>query len=318
MKLGIVGAGMIVKDFLTVTPDLPQIELSAILSSERSLEKNKELQTAHGIKAIFTDYSDFLREGNFDTVYIALPNHLHYQYALEALIAGKHVICEKPFTMHLQELQDLQEKAREKDLLLFEAITNQYLGNFRRIKEHLDKIAPIHLISCNYSQYSSRYDAFKKGEVPLAFDPAAGGGALMDINIYNLHIVVGLLGEPRIARYFPNYQRGVDTSGVVMMDYGQAKAVCVGSKDTDAESYVRIQGEAGEIIVKGPTNSLKSGYVKLRSGVQHVLNNNVHTHRMYEEFHRFAKAIDQHDIVFANEKMRHSLEVMSVLEKTRS
>ncbi len=317
MKLGIAGAGMIVKDFLTITPDLPQIELSAILSSERNLAKTKELQAEYGIGAVFTDYQDFLRVGDFDTVYVALPNHLHFQYAYDALDAGKHVICEKPFTLHLHELETLHNLAKKKDLLLFEAITNQYLGNFRRMQDFIEKIAPIHMISCNYSQYSSRYDAFKQGELPLAFDPAAGGGALMDINIYNLHLVVGLLGTPRIARYFPNYQRAVDTSGVIVMDYGQAKAVCVGSKDMDGESYVRIQGENGELMINGPTNSLPLGSVKLSNGEQHVLKQNVHPHRMYEEFQRFAKTIDQHDVVFANQQMRHSLEVMSVLEKAR-
>lgn len=317
MKLGIAGAGMIVKDFLTLTPDLPQIELSAILSTERSLDKTKELQAAYKIGAVFTEYQEFLQAGDFDTVYIALPNHLHYQYAYDALTAGKHVICEKPFTLHLQELKTLNSLAKEKDLLLFEAITNQYLGNFRRMKDFIEKIAPIHMISCNYSQYSSRYEAFKQGEVPLAFDPTAGGGALMDINIYNLHLVVGLFGAPRIAKYFPNYQRSVDTSGVVVMDYGQAKAVCVGSKDMGGESYVRIQGEKGELIINGPTNSLTEGVVKMTSGEQHVLKQNVHPHRMYEEFQRFAKAVDQHDRVFANQQMRHSLEVMTVLEKAR-
>lgn len=317
MKLGIVGAGMIVKDFLTITPDLPQIELSAILSTERSLEQTKKLQDTYKIGAVFTNYQEFLQAGDFDTVYVALPNHLHYQYAYDALAAGKHVICEKPFTLQLRELEILHKFAKEKDLLLFEAITNQYLGNFRRMKDFIEKIAPIHMISCNYSQYSSRYDAFKQGEVPLAFDPDAGGGALMDINIYNLHLVVGLFGAPRIAKYFPNYQRAVDTSGVIVMDYGQAKAVCVGSKDMGGESYVRIQGENGELFIDGPTNSLPKGSVKMVNGEQYALKQNVHSHRMYEEFQRFAKAIAQHDRVFANQQMRHSLEVMSVLEKIR-
>ncbi|MGM0215740.1 Gfo/Idh/MocA family protein [Enterococcus sp. AZ109] len=317
MKLGIIGAGMIAKEFMNLASELPQIELAAILSSKRSLAKTTELQAVHHIGAVFTDYNELLQAAEIDTVYIALPNHLHFHYAKEALLAGKHVICEKPFTLELQEAYELQALAQKKDLLLFEAITNQYLGNYQKMKEYLAIIGPVHMISCNYSQYSSRYDAFKKGETPPAFDPNAGGGALMDINIYNLHVVVGLFGAPQKVNYHANYQREIDTSGVVVMDYGQAKAICIGSKDTGAESYVRIQGELGEILVNGPTNSLVSGIVSMRSGEQYELNHNCHSHRMYEEFQRISKAITEHDTAFANEKMHHSLEVMRVLEKAR-
>ncbi len=318
MKLGIVGAGMIAKEFLSLSPELPQIELAAILSSERSLAKTKELQATHNIGAVFTDYQELLQAGDVDTIYVALPNHLHFQYAKEALLADKHVICEKPFTLELEEALELQALAQERELLIFEAITNQYLGNFQKIKEYLPEIGRVHMISGNYSQYSSRYDAFQKGEILPAFDPSAGGGALMDINIYNLHLVVGLFGAPRTVNYYPNIQREVDTSGVVVMDYDQAKAICIGSKDTGAESYVQIQGELGEIIINSPSSTLISGVVKLRNGQQYQLQANTHPHRMYEEFQRMTQAIHEHDTAFADEKMAHTLAVMGVLEQAKS
>ena len=71
------------------------------------------------------------------------------------------MICEKPFTLKAAELLDLEQLALEKDLVLVEAITNQYLKNFQGIKEAVKKIGTLKIIECNYSQYSSRYDAFK-------------------------------------------------------------------------------------------------------------------------------------------------------------
>lgn len=74
-----------------------------------------------------------------------------------------------------------------------EAITNQYLANFTAIKEALSDIGDVKIVNINYSQYSSRYDAFKRGEIAPAFNPEMGGGALRDLNVYNIHLLVGLL-----------------------------------------------------------------------------------------------------------------------------
>ena len=112
-----------------------------------------------------------------DTIYVGTPNHTHHDYAKQALLAGKHVICEKPFTLHLEEFEELIKLAQEKELLLIEAIINQYLENFKVIKDSLSEIGDIKIVNINYSQYSSRYDAFKQGEIAPAFNPEMGGGA---------------------------------------------------------------------------------------------------------------------------------------------
>lgn len=79
MKLGILGAGKIVVDFLSMVHDIPAIELNALLSSERSLEKNQAMADDHGIKQVYTNIEALLAS-DIDTVYVALPNHLHYTF----------------------------------------------------------------------------------------------------------------------------------------------------------------------------------------------------------------------------------------------
>ena len=81
-------------------------------------------------------------------------------------------------------------------MFLWEAIINQYVPNFYKIKELLPKLGKIKIVECNFSQYSSRYNAFKEGNILPAFDYTKSGGALMDLNIYNIHFVVGLFGKP--------------------------------------------------------------------------------------------------------------------------
>ncbi|MFR2502999.1 MAG: hypothetical protein ACLS85_11090 [Coprobacillus cateniformis] len=124
---------------------------------------------------------------------------------------------------------------------MVEAVSTQYLPNTLKIKELLPTLGQIKIVSANYSQYSSRYDAFKAGEVLPAFNPAMSGGALMDLNIYNINLVVALFGKPLNVNYEANIQRGIDTSGILTLDYDSFKCVCIGAKDCKAPVATNIQ-----------------------------------------------------------------------------
>lgn len=137
MKLLIAGAGFIVQDWLQITKDLSKVELTGIASTENDLTTMKELAKQYNIQNIYTDYATALRETNADTVYVAVPNFLHYSFVKQALLANKNVICEKPFTVKYDEFKKLKQLALEKDLILAEAITNQYLTNYQGLKDRL-------------------------------------------------------------------------------------------------------------------------------------------------------------------------------------
>lgn len=315
MKLAILGTGKIVEEVLPVLKEINGIELSAILSTPRSIEKAEKLAELYAISQASSDYDSILANPDVDTVYVALPNHLHYDYAKKALLAGKHVICEKPFTLTLAEFEDLAKIAEQKNRILLEAITNQYLGNFASIKANLAKLGDIKIVECNYSQYSSRYDAFKRGEIAPAFDPAKGGGALRDLNIYNIHLVVGLFGKPERVQYLANMERGVDTSGILIMDYGNFKAACIGAKDCSADIKSTIQGNKGSIAVLGPTNSIPELSLSLNGQSLTMINENSLNHRMHDEFVAFQAIIEHEDMTATKLALDHSHLVMEVLDQ---
>ncbi|HAK39223.1 NAD-dependent oxidoreductase [Streptococcus infantarius subsp. infantarius] len=315
MKLAILGTGKIVEEVLPVLKEINGIELSAILSTPRSIEKAEKLAELYAISQASSDYDSILANPDVDTVYVALPNHLHYDYAKKALLAGKHVICEKPFTLTLAEFEDLAKIAEQKNRILLEAITNQYLGNFASIKANLAKLGDIKIVECNYSQYSSRYDAFKRGEIAPAFDPAKGGGALRDLNIYNIHLVVGLFGKPERVQYLANMERGVDTSGILIMDYGNFKAACIGAKDCSADIKSTIQGNKGSIAVLGPTNSMPELSLSLNGQSLTMINENSLNHRMHDEFVAFQAIIEHEDMTATKLALDHSHLVMEVLDQ---
>lgn len=314
MKLAVLGTGKIVQEFLPMIQQVTDVELVALLSTPRSLDKAKEMQAQYHIQEVYTDYETLLGNEIFDTVYVALPNHLHYQYTKAALLQGKNVICEKPFTLNAQQLQELIQIATEKRVILLEAITNQYLNNFLQIKKDLAQLGKIKIVECNYSQYSSRYDAFKEGKILPAFDPQKGGGALMDINIYNIHFVVGLFGKPEKVQYLANIERDIDTSGILVLDYGAFKAVCIGAKDSTAQIRSVIQGTDGSIEVLGATNEMPRYERRSKTEIEAV-NANLDKHRMYQEFEKFTEVIDQKDLAFALEQLNHSLTVMQVVDQ---
>lgn len=314
MNLGIVGAGMIVKDFLSFTHELPEIKLEAIVA--RNIENLKNLQNIYNIKQIYTDLDECLSNPSIDTIYVAVPNNLHYSVAKKALEAGKNVICEKPFTLNYHETVELFELAESKNLILIEAITNQYLPNYLEIKENLSQIGNIRLVECNFSQLSSRYEAFKKGIIAPVFDKNQGGGVLGDLNIYNIHFVVGLFGAPKNSEYYPNIVREVDTSGILILEYDGFKVVCIAAKDTYNNSYANIQGDKGLIKVIGTLNEVPN-YIIKNNEVEMKVNKNIHKHRMYSEFKKFIDVINNKDFDFMQKQKEHSLAVMEIFDKSR-
>ena len=96
---------------------------------------------------------------------------------------------------------------------------------YNKIKELLPELGDIKIVVSNFSQYSSRYDAFKSGTILPAFDYTKAGGSLMDLNIYNIHFIVGLFGEPKDVHYFPNIEHNIDTSGILILEYDNFKCV---------------------------------------------------------------------------------------------
>ncbi len=317
MKLAIVGSGNIVHDFLTITKDLKDTELTAIIGTKRSSDILGQLKEQYDIGKIYTDYDAALKNGDFDTVYIAVPNSLHYSFAKKALEHGKNVISEKPFTVKYKEFEVLKKIALDKKSVLIEAITNQYLQNYLDLKRELPDLGNLKLIESNYSQYSAKYDAFKAGKILPAFDPKKGGGALMDLNIYNIHFIVGLLGKPKSVEYLPNIEKNIDTSGILTLDYGPCKAVAIGAKDS-VTPFRRtiIQGDRGSIIVNGPTNKMESFdvYDNDKKLVKKV-DNSVYPHRMYQEFIEFERIIREKDLKTVEKQLDHSEIVMWVVKK---
>ena len=303
MKLALIGTGKIIEDALFAMEPVKTIERTAVFARPHSRDKAEKLAKQYAIKEVYTDYEELLKKTEADTVYIGLVNSAHYPYAKQALLAGKNVILEKPFTGFYEETKELAQIANEKKLFIFEAITVLHNEVFYEMKKNLNKLGNIRMALCNYSQYSSRYDAYLEGDITHSFDPAYYGGSLYDINVYNVHYCVGLFGEPKNATYYPNVgPNGIDTSGTLVMEYDGFSAVCTGSKDSYSPGYEKVKDAAGAIVRATITEEYKAPE---------------HHHRMTQEFTDFARMIDEKDYETAKEFLDETVAVVKVLETAR-
>ncbi len=337
MNLAIIGSGNIAKEFLQVVQEVPEIGVVALCGTERSRATVEQLQNTYGIPYGFTDIDELLTysstdyeqdsgkaskeatkgQDSIDAVYIAVPNHLHYEIAKRVLLADKHVILEKPFTTTYQEAEELIALAEERELIIFEAISNQFLPNYLTTETLLDTLGEIRIVELNFSQFSSRYRRFQEGERHPVFDLTKAGGTLGDLNVYNIYFLVGLFGEPQDVVYYPNMERGIDTSGVLVMQYDSFVAVAIAAKDSSGGLSVSIQGNRGAIISHSAPNAYEEFIHHIYGAEPVVYEKNQGRHRLYYEIIKFYDLVDQGNLSEAKLLNQRALMVMRVLDKAR-
>ncbi|MDO4198097.1 MAG: Gfo/Idh/MocA family oxidoreductase [Erysipelotrichaceae bacterium] len=314
INVGIIGSGFIVAPFIEATKLAKGFRYVGIAA--RNEEKLKAVKEKYDISYYSTNNDDVINDPKIDVIYVAVPNGTHYEIAKKALMAGKHVIMEKPFTPTYKEAKELIDLAKKKNLIIFDAVTLLHMPNYKKAKEIVEELGDIKMVDLNFSQYSSRYDKFKKGIVLPAFDTKHAGGALMDLGIYNLDFVMGIFGVPKKLQYFPNIHKGIDTSGVLVLDYGKFKVNSIAAKDCRAPMNICIQGDKGY---------LKCDYASsLITVIRHVNNaGEAKEYRLnkheecahYHEYMEFKRLVKENDLEKAQEYNEFTLKSIKVLEK---
>ena len=315
IRLGTVGSGVIVHSILDNVRRTEGIRLEAVYS--RSREKGEKLAAEYGANTVYMDMDAFLADENTNFVYIATPNLLHYEQAKKALLAGKNVILEKPFTTRVEQARELVAIAKEKGLFLIDAVPTAFLPNFEILKEQLPKIGKIKLVMSNYSQYSSRYDQVLAGQVPNIFNPDYAGGCLMDINFYNVYLNVALFGKPEQAVYYPNIYPGLtDTSGTMILRYDGFVSQNAGAKDTWGVNFFQIEGEKGYIYIKNGSNGIAEVRVVTKT-TEETFNAQPDPDRWFYEVQKVTELVlaDDYEAIYA--RLDTMLGVIETMEASR-
>lgn len=318
MKLGIMGHGPIVSTFLDAVTYVDDVEALAIYNRPSSAEAGKAIAEKFGIPAVYNDFDAFLADKTIDTIYIALPNALHYEYVMRVLEGNKNAIVEKPFASTESQAREMIATAQEKGLFLFEGISACHMPNVKKLKELLPRIGDISLVQCNYSQYSSRYDELMDGNLTNIFDPRMDGGCLMDINCYNIHFVTEIFGEPEYIEYFPRMGvSGTDTSGIAIMQYPTFPASCIGAKDSAGQSFGIIQGRYGNLIINGPVGFAPSLTLEIRGQEPEHFQLQPIENRLVYEIMDMQQVFAAKEYAVRDQWLEHSLAVSCLLEEAR-
>ena len=203
IRWGLIGAGWIAtKAIAPAMHAQPNAVVQAVASSDPKRAKLLNPITIH------QSYEALINDPLVDAVYISLPNHLHCQWSVKALNAGKHVLCEKPFAMNVSEVESMIKAARENDRLLVEAVSSRWHPRMIRLIDYVKAGNIGQLISIDSS---FTFPASIEGNYRLT--PAMGGGALFDVGVYPLHAITALVGDDASVE-IKNYDVKVGPTGI--------------------------------------------------------------------------------------------------------
>ena len=248
IRFAVVGTNFISDNFVDAVISSGVAEISAVFS--RKLDTGRLFAEKHGLPKIYIDYAEMLADADIDAIYVASPTICHYEHTLAALRAGKHVLCEKMICTSTSQLIELRDEARERGLVLLEAMRPDFDPAYDAIRENLAKIGKIRRATLEFCQYSSRYDRFLSGEVLNAFDPTMKNSALADIGIYPLHMAHALFGEPLGVHSSAIFLRnGFEGAGNITLEYDGALVSIIYSKISDSVNSSVIEGERGSILI---------------------------------------------------------------------
>ena len=237
IRWGILACGRIAKKFAADLNLLDDAELIAVASrdKQRAVEFSKEFPA----KYAFGSYQELVEHPEVDVIYIASPHAQHHEHTLLCLNHGKAVLCEKAFAINSRQATEMVELARRKNIFLMEALWSRFLPHYLKVREMISEgmIGEVKGVLANFG--------FKPTDpVPdRLFNPALGGGALLDIGIYPVFFAQSILGKPdKILASMDIASTGVDEQCSMIFQYKNGQTASLFSSlasnlETDADIF---------------------------------------------------------------------------------
>ncbi|CAD7924550.1 unnamed protein product [Amoebophrya sp. A120] len=273
-RWGICSTGNICNDFVTCLQYLKQkkgrVEVAAVAA--RSLEKAQQFADKFSIPSAYASYTDMFKDPNIDVIYVGAIHPMHKQIVLEALRNKKHVLCEKPMGMNLQEVLSMQSAALESNCLLQEAMWTRFTPLTKKVRELVQEQRVLGDLKFIQGDFGVQFPR----SVKRIWDRDMGGGALLDIGIYPLQFLSGLLyprpPSPEQPRQPPDpadlpqpksckvegsidAETGVDTAGVFSATYeNDITAVVSWNALCQTPEELMIAGTKGCLRIHSPAH----------------------------------------------------------------
>ncbi len=243
-RWGVLGTGFIAGMF---AQDLSLTDTARITAvGSRSIDRAKAFADAQGAAAAYGSYEELVADPDVDFVYVAVPHSEHRRVAELAIRAGKPVLVEKPFTLNAADAEALFSLARESGVFIMEGMWSRFLPHMVEVRRLLDSGVIGDVVSV-IADHGLRFDPTHPEH--RLYDRALGGGALLDLGIYAVALVAGVLGDDlEIKALGTLTSTGVDAeSSAVIRDEAGRHGVVTTSLSSELPNRASINGTAGRI-----------------------------------------------------------------------
>ena len=210
IRLATIGTNFITDWLMEGILELDEIQLTAVYS--RNLEKGKQFAAKYNVEKVYDNYEEMAKDPEIDAVYVASPTYMHYAHSITMINYGKHVLCEKAFTVNAEQAQKLFDLAKEKKLLITEAIWTRYMPSRKMINDIIESgvIGEVTAVTANLSYTVSHVERIRK--------PELAGGALLDVGVYPINFASMVLGDKvKDVKATAIFQNGVDILDSIAM-----------------------------------------------------------------------------------------------------
>lgn len=246
VRFGIIGCGNIAARFAKALAASPEAVLYACAA--RDQERAQAFAAAYGAGRAYGSYQALWEDEEVDAVYIATVHNTHGEIAKACILAGKAVICEKPFFTNSREAEEVIRLAREKAVLAMEAFWTRAMPAYRKVKEWISggRLGKIQLIRAAFC-FQVPCNEHTRGH--RLWNPATAGGALLDAGVYPYQYVTGIMDGPpdRVTAVVRPGPTGVDASVAMTLEYPEALGDCLTSIVARMDDTAVISGEKGFI-----------------------------------------------------------------------
>lgn len=247
IRWGILGCGRIARKFASDLPFSDGSVLQAVGASRA--ESAQAFAKEFACSNVHTSYESLVKDPEVDAIYVATPHGLHHQHVMLCLEHGKAVLCEKAFALNGRQAREMIALAREKKLFLMEALWSKFVPHYQVLLEQVKsgKLGPVQNALINFG-----FTPPDPAPTRL-WDPALGGGTLLDIGIYNLFFATAVLGKPdQVEAWISPSPTGVDEQCSILLRYNNgAMASLFSSYTSNLATEADFSGPLGRIRLGG-------------------------------------------------------------------
>lgn len=270
VRWGILSTGRITHQFVQDFATVPNGEVVAVAS--RTQQSASAFAQQYKIPRAYEGYQKLLEDPDVDAIYVATPHTLHYQNTADAITAGKHVLCEKPFTVNPDESRNLFRIAEQSSVFVMEAMWTYFLPAIQKAQEWVSqgRIGKLRQVKADFGYPQLPYDPGRR-----EYNADLAGGCLLEMGIYPVALAwLFVQQDPRdiqvVAHKAPN---GVEDDVAMLFDYGEGTQGVVATLGTSfrtkLQNWAYVIGDEGYIAIPNFWRASQCSLYELDTQIDH-------------------------------------------------